>query len=81
MDIDIEVIMKLAILAVSIEFIEFVLPTHTSGFLKREAAQVMCVQKFRRNRKKAHELNVSYPASVLQAKMYVSSFEIKPMLH
>lgn len=52
MDIDIEVIMKLAILAVSIEFIEFVLPTHTSGFLKREAAQMMCVQKFRRNRKK-----------------------------
>lgn len=67
--------MKLSVFPVISEIIEFVFPTHTSDFLKREAAEVMYVQNFRRIRKKSMNF-VSYLASVLQTKMYVSSFEI-----
>lgn len=74
----VEVIMKLSILPVISEIIEFVFPTHTSGFLKREAAEVMYVQNLKRIRKKSMNFDsfVSYLASVLQNKIYVSSFQI-----
>lgn len=67
--------MKLAVLAVSPEFIEFVLPRHTSGFLKRGEAQVMCVQNFRRNRKTPMNLMLAILNLCCKLK-YASSFEI-----